>query len=138
MQSDNNSAPQIRPKNVKRRDALIAGVGLTAATVASNTALAGPNIQDQKRHEPTPGFEIPLPKSWIGDHNNDNLHPPIKELPAPLTATVNEQDPLEFELFWSMRSPYCYLVLDRILALKEYYNVKINFIPTLPIAVKSG
>ena len=37
-----------------------------------------------------------------------------------------------------MRSPYCFLVLDRILALNEHYNVKMTFMPTLPIAVKSG
>jgi 2-hydroxychromene-2-carboxylate isomerase len=138
MHADKENDIHTRPKDINRRDVLIAGAGLTAATIAGTSAMAGPAVQEEKLHEPYAGFEIPLPESWIGDHYNENLHPPIKELPAPLTATVNEKSPLEFDLYWSMRSPYSYLVLDRILALNKYYNVKINFMPTLPIAVKSG
>lgn len=33
--------------------------------------------------------------------------------------------PLSIELFWSFRSPYCYLALDRLLALKRDHGVEI-------------
>ena len=61
----NRDAPEAR---IRRRDILIASAGLTAAAVSGTTAAA----QDaQRRHQPSPGFEIPLAKSWIGDHYND-------------------------------------------------------------------
>ena len=97
-----------------------------------------PKDTTKKRVCPSPGFEVPLAQNWLADHSDDDVHPPIKELPAPLTALVNEDNPLEFDLFWSMRSPYCYLVLDRILALNENYNVKVNFRPLLPDAIEAG
>jgi 2-hydroxychromene-2-carboxylate isomerase len=93
---------------------------------------------DEVRYQSFSGSAIPLPETYTSDHYTISGHPPKKEMPSPLTAIVNEANPLEYDLYWSMRSPYCYLVLDRILALNEYYNVKMNFMPTLPIAVKSG
>jgi len=94
--------------------------------------------KDLPRVMPSPGYAVPLPQNWCADHYDDDVNPPIKELPAPLAANVNATNPLEFDLFWSMRSPYCYLVLDRILALNEAYNVKVNFRPLLPIAIQTG
>jgi len=41
------------------------------------------------------------------------------------------------DVFWSMRSPYCYIALDRILAIREAYDVQINFRPVWPIAIKN-
>jgi 2-hydroxychromene-2-carboxylate isomerase len=126
------------PVDEERRNLLIAGagVGLAAATWAGS-ALAedGDGVV---RHQPYKGFQIPLAENWAGDHYNDNVHPPIKELDPPLTANVNAENPLEYDLYYSMRSPYSYLVIDRILALNRTYNVKMTFRPTLPIAVKSG
>jgi 2-hydroxychromene-2-carboxylate isomerase len=72
------------------------------------------------------------------EHYDDDVNAPWSPLPAPLSANVNASNPLEFDLYWSMRSPYCYLVLDRILALNATYNVRVNFRPTLPIAIKAG
>lgn len=90
------------------------------------------------RVQPSPGYKVPLPKNWCAEHYDDDVNPPIEQLPSPLTELVSESNPLEFDLYWSMRSPYCYLVLDRILALNATYNVKVNFRPLLPIAVRTG
>lgn len=43
---------------------------------------------------------------------------------------------LEFDLFWSFRSPYSYLATPRLVALQEEYDVKINVRPVYPIAVR--
>lgn len=129
------------PKKMNRRDLLIAGAGatLTAATLAGTPDLAAAQTTGSEvRYQSFPGVTIPLPETYTSDHFSDGVHPPKKETPPPLTANVNEDNPLEYDLYWSMRSPYCYLVLDRILALNKHYNVKMNFMPTLPIAVKTG
>jgi 2-hydroxychromene-2-carboxylate isomerase len=94
--------------------------------------------QDLPRVMPSKGYQVPLPQNWCADHFDDDLHPPIKPLPVPLTGVVNESNPLEFDLFWSMRSPYCYLVLGRILALNANYNVRVNVRPLAPIAIQAG
>ena len=95
-------------------------------------------MTDKRPVASSPGYEVPLPQNWCADHYDDDLNPPIKSLATPLTELVNESNPMEFDLYWSMRSPYCYLVLDRILALHASYNVKINFRPQLPIVVQVG
>jgi len=41
------------------------------------------------------------------------------------------------DLFWSFRSPYCYLALDRLLALNRDQGVGINVRPIYPIAVRT-
>ena len=41
-----------------------------------------------------------------------------------------------FDLFWSFRSPYCYLVLDRILAIRRDYGVEIMVRPIYPMAIR--
>jgi len=43
---------------------------------------------------------------------------------------------LSFDLFWSFRSPYCYLALDRILALNRDHGVGVVVRPIYPIAVR--
>ena len=40
------------------------------------------------------------------------------------------------DVFWSMRSPYCYISLDRVLAIREAYDVEVRFRPIWPIAIK--
>lgn len=44
--------------------------------------------------------------------------------------------PFSFDLFWSFRSPYCYLALDRILAIERDYGVEVLLRPIYPIAVR--
>ena len=43
---------------------------------------------------------------------------------------------LSFDLFWSMRSPYCYLALDRILEIQRRYDVDVNLRIVYPIAIR--
>ena len=46
-------------------------------------------------------------------------------------------DPLEVDVYWSMRSPYSYLALNRLVWLNSNYNVNVNIRPVLPVAVRS-
>ena len=43
---------------------------------------------------------------------------------------------LDYDLFWSFRSPYSYLVTPRLLELERVYDVRANVRPVLPIAVR--
>jgi 2-hydroxychromene-2-carboxylate isomerase len=44
---------------------------------------------------------------------------------------------LAFDLYWSFRSPYCYLALPRLLQIHTQYDVEVNVRPIYPIAVRS-
>ena len=44
---------------------------------------------------------------------------------------------LAFEIYWSMRSPYCYLALDRILDLRAKYDVQVDLRFVYPVAVRN-
>lgn len=44
--------------------------------------------------------------------------------------------PLEFDVFWSFRSPYSYLITKRLVALERDFNVRVNVRPVYPIAVR--
>ena len=50
---------------------------------------------------------------------------------------MTETDPIEVDVYWSMRSPYSYLALNRLVWLNSNYNVKMNIRPVLPVAVRS-
>jgi 2-hydroxychromene-2-carboxylate isomerase len=43
---------------------------------------------------------------------------------------------LTYDLFWSFRSPYSYLVMPRLIELERSYDVKANVRPVYPIAVR--
>ena len=43
---------------------------------------------------------------------------------------------LEYDLFWSFRSPYSYLVTPRLMELEREFDVKANVRPVYPIAVR--
>ena len=43
---------------------------------------------------------------------------------------------LSFDVFWSFRSPYCYLALDPILAIRRDYAVEVNVRPVYPLAIR--
>jgi 2-hydroxychromene-2-carboxylate isomerase len=45
--------------------------------------------------------------------------------------------PVSIDLFWSFRSPYCYLALDRILEITRTYDVEVNVRPVYPLAIRS-
>lgn len=44
---------------------------------------------------------------------------------------------LAFDLYWSMRSPYCYLALDRVLAIEARYDVEVELRVVYPIAIRN-
>jgi 2-hydroxychromene-2-carboxylate isomerase len=43
---------------------------------------------------------------------------------------------LEYDLFWSFRSPYSYLVTQRLIEFEREFDVKANVRPVYPIAVR--
>jgi 2-hydroxychromene-2-carboxylate isomerase len=44
---------------------------------------------------------------------------------------------LTIDLFWSFRSPYCYLALDRILKMKADYDLQVAPRPVYPLAIRT-
>lgn len=44
---------------------------------------------------------------------------------------------LIFSVFWSMRSPFCYLALDRLMEIRKNYTVEIDLRVVYPIAVRN-
>jgi hypothetical protein len=59
---------------------------------------------------PTPDVTTVRPNdNWAWSHWDDGYHSPKKEMPAPLSGgknVVTEENPLEIDVFYSMRSPY--------------------------------
>jgi len=78
------------------------------------------------------------PNAFLWTHFNDNIYPPkVEGVPERRTRIVTEDDPLEVDVYWSMRSPYSYLALNRLVWLNSNYNVNVNIRPVLPVAVRS-
>ena len=48
----------------------------------------------------------------------------------------NKSRNFSFDLFWSFRSPFCYLALDRILDINREFLVTINVRPVFPLAIR--
>ena len=44
---------------------------------------------------------------------------------------------LSYDLFWSFRSPYFYLLTPRLIALQEEFDVRANVRPVYPLAVRT-
>ena len=80
----------------------------------------------------------PVKDSFLTTHYYEAVHPPKAEgPPLPLRAVVTEENPLKVDVFWSMRSPYSYLALQRLVWLNSNYNVDVNIRPVMPVAVRS-
>ncbi len=78
------------------------------------------------------------PNAFLWTHFKDNVYPPkVVGVPTARTRIVTEDDPLEVDVYWSMRSPYSYLALNRLVWLNSNYNVNVNIRPVLPVAVRS-
>lgn len=43
---------------------------------------------------------------------------------------------VNFDLFWSMRSPYCYLALDRLIEIRERFDLEIQVRVVYPLAIR--
>jgi 2-hydroxychromene-2-carboxylate isomerase len=80
----------------------------------------------------------PVPKdNFLASHYYDGIHAPDQVAPARLTAQVTKDNPLKIDVIWSMRSPYSYLVLQRLVWLNSNYNVDLTVRTVMPIAVRS-
>jgi 2-hydroxychromene-2-carboxylate isomerase len=78
------------------------------------------------------------PNAFLWTHFKDNIYPPkVVGVPTARTRIVTEDDPIEVDVYWSMRSPYSYLTLNRLVWLNSNYNVNVNIRPVLPVAVRS-
>jgi len=42
------------------------------------------------------------------------------------------------KLYWSFRSPYSAICLDRFFQLTDFYNLRVEFCPILPLAIREG
>ncbi len=42
-----------------------------------------------------------------------------------------------FDVFWSMRSPFCYLALDRLIEVDRNFDVTVNIRPVWPLAIRT-
>jgi len=78
------------------------------------------------------------PNAFLWTHFDDNIYTPeVEGVPDRRTRIVTEDDPLDVDVYWSMRSPYSYLALNRLVWLNSNYNVNVNIRPVLPVAVRS-
>jgi 2-hydroxychromene-2-carboxylate isomerase len=85
------------------------------------------------------GGDPPIPEdNFLRAHYWDGLHPPDEQPPVRLTAPVTETNPLKIDVIWSMRSPYSYLVLQRLVWLHSNYNVDLTVRVVLPIAARTS
>jgi 2-hydroxychromene-2-carboxylate isomerase len=88
---------------------------------------------------PTEGVDAQPPKdNYLWKYYNDPSHPEKVVLPpAPLTEVVTPENPLKVDVYYSMRSPYSYLALHRLMYLNSVYNVDVTVRVVLPIAVRA-
>jgi len=93
---------------------------------------------------PSPVKNPPTSKNWQWRHHDDqvnNFESRPKEFepypPAPLTAPVTSEKPLRVDLVDSIRSPYSYLVVDRLAYLRSNFNVDVALHVIFPVAVNS-
>lgn len=90
---------------------------------------------------PIPDVKSSIPENpWTVRHWDDGYHEPEEALPAPKLDgknVVTEENPLEVDVFYSMRSPYSYLSLYRLAYLNSNYNVNVNVKVIFPIAVRT-
>ena len=82
-----------------------------------------------------PGLD---PNSFLTTHYTNTVYPAkIPNPPAPLNENVHGENPLEVVIYWSMRSPYSYLSMDRLLYLHSNYNVDVSVRVIFPVAVRT-
>ena len=79
------------------------------------------------------------PGSFLTSHYTETVYPPkVAGPPVPLQDLVNGENPLKIDVLWSMRSPYSYLSMHRLLWLQSNYNVNLTIRFIMPIAVRSS
>jgi 2-hydroxychromene-2-carboxylate isomerase len=89
---------------------------------------------------PIPDVTTPNPPvdNWDWAHHDDGYHEPRKPFPATLREQVSEENPLEVDVYYSMRSPYSYLSLFRLAYLHSCYNVNVNIKVIFPVAARTA
>lgn len=87
---------------------------------------------------PLPDTDDPKPPAdnFLDAHFWDGFHTP-KEAPTPRTRPVTSEDPLKVDVIYSHRSPYSYLITQRLVWLHSNYNVDVTMRLVLPVAVRS-
>lgn len=95
-----------------------------------------PNVPDLP---PVPNAVTPPPPrdNWNWTRFNDDVHPQAEPYAPPLTAIVTEEAPLKADVCWSMRSPYSYLALSRLVYLNSSFNVDIRVRIIFPMVVRT-
>jgi 2-hydroxychromene-2-carboxylate isomerase len=80
----------------------------------------------------------PPKDNWVWTHYDEGYHKPKKAFPIPNREIVSEENPLEVDVFYSMRSPYSYLSLFRLAYLNSNFNVNVNIRVIFPIAARTS
>lgn len=93
---------------------------------------------------PSPVKDPPTAQNWMWRHHDDqvdNFESRPDEFdpypPEPLTDPVTSDNPLQLDVCDSIRSPYSYLVVDRLVYLRSNYNVNVEIHVIFPVAVNS-
>jgi len=93
---------------------------------------------------PNPVNPPPDANNWLWRHhdindgvsNHKNKPDEFDPIPAPLTENVTSDNPLEVDVFDSIRSPYSYLVINRLAYLQSNYNCKVTMRVIFPGAIR--
>ena len=93
---------------------------------------------------PSPVKNPPTAQNWQWRHHDDrvdNFESRPDEFdpypPEPLTDPVTSENPLRVDVSDSIRSPYSYLVVDRLVYMRSNYNVDVAIHIIFPVAVNS-
>jgi 2-hydroxychromene-2-carboxylate isomerase len=79
----------------------------------------------------------PPENNFVKEHARMGNEKPVKPMPKPRTRPVTAEDPINLDIFFSLRSPYSYLALDRLLYLNSAYNVDLNIRIIFPLAARA-
>ena len=86
----------------------------------------------------TPKLEsAPTDKNFVKMHVTMGNEKPLKQMPKLRTRAVTAKNPINLDIFYSLRSPYSYLSLDRLLYLNSNYNVDMNIRIIFPVAARA-
>ena len=73
-----------------------------------------------------------LERRLVGEGLDDHALAPSLAMPAPVAGAA----PIEVELFFSYRSPYSYVGLERAVAISESYGLVLKLQPVLPMVMR--
>lgn len=115
---------------------------VTVLSLATWSAAMADDVVPKLPPVPDAGSSPPPKDNWNWKYYDDTAHSYRNEShllpdPAPLTDVVTPENPLQVDVFYSMRSPYSYLVLQRLTWLNSNYNVDVNIKVIFPVAVRT-